>query len=66
MIQQMNHFMKLNNQNPVTAWMPEAARDTFKQVAKATGKPQHEVIAEAAELLRKREERKAQRGGERG
>jgi hypothetical protein len=45
--------------------MPVAARDTFKQVAQATGKPQHEVIAEAAELLRKREERK-QKGGGRG
>lgn len=59
----MIHVMKLNSQNPVTAWMPEAARDTFKQVAQATGRPQHEVIAEAAELLRKKQMRQ-QKGGE--
>jgi hypothetical protein len=51
----------LKNQNPVTMWVPEATRDTFKQIGQATGRPQHEVVAEAAELLRKREERRAKR-----
>ncbi len=64
MYQKINHFIMLKHENPVTMWAPQAARDTFKQVAQASGRPQHEVISEAAELMRKRQERqaKAQQG----
>lgn len=54
----MIHSAMLKNQNPVTMWVPQAARDTFKELAQATGKQQHEVVTEAAELLRKREARR--------
>lgn len=53
----------LKNQNPVMIAIPGATRDTFNQIAQATGKQQHQVVAEAAELLRKREERR-QKGGQ--
>jgi hypothetical protein len=55
----------LKNQNPTMITVPGAVRDTFNQLAKDMGKQQHQVVAEAAELLRKREERK-QKGGSRG
>ena len=63
MYQKINHLSMLKNENPVTMWAPQAARDTFKQVAQAAGRPQHEIISEAAELIRKRQERQAQKAG---
>lgn len=47
----------LKNLNPVTIAVPTATREVFNRIAQASGKPQHEVVAEAAELLRRRLER---------
>jgi hypothetical protein len=53
----------LKNLNPVTIAVPQATRDVFNQIAQASGKQQHQVVAEAAELLRRRQERQ-QKGGQ--
>ncbi len=53
----------LKNQNPVSIYIPQATRDTFNQIAQATGQQQHQVVAEAAELLRQRAARRAKREG---
>lgn len=52
----------LKNLNPVTIAVPAATRDVFNQIAQVAGKQQHEVVAEAAELLRKRQERQQKQG----